>query len=116
MSVVAEYAVVVTVVLRVVFTAVEVATGPEQRQKPAVGSEVWTQLAGGPPFLGKQEGPRTVLVLVTVVGMWVVVVATAKAVVATDVEVVDDVEVSMLSSVVWPSQQHIGRPCTSPHG
>ena len=50
------------------------------------------QLAGGPPFLGKQVEPRTVLVAVIVVGTLVTVVATAKEEVATDVEVLVKVE------------------------
>ena len=86
--VVAEYDVVVTVVEMVVGTAVDVATGPEHRQYPAFLSEVWMQLAGAWPFLGKQAVPRTVLVAVMVVGIVVMDVATANVDVATDVDMV----------------------------
>lgn len=66
--------------------------------------------------LGKQAGPRTVLVAVMVVGILVVVVPMAKVDVAKDVAVLVKVSVRVVSSVFVPSQQQIGRPFASPHG
>ena len=84
--VVAEYDVVVTVMEMVFGTTVDVATGPEHRQYPAFLSAVWMQLAGAWPFCGKQVPPRTVLVAIIVVGIVVMVVATANVDVAKDVD------------------------------
>ena len=87
-NVVGKYSVLVTVVEIVVGTTVDVVVVLEHRQYPAFLSAVWMQFFGGPPLLGKQAGPRTVLVLVKVFGTAVVVVRTANVDVETAAAVV----------------------------